>query len=160
VISVLLSQLWVQRLGWTLLHFLWQGTAIAVAYAMLRSLLGRSLSAQGRYVLACAALLAMTVAPPLTFPADPEWGREGLRGRSRRPNGNGCCLPSWRCGCWACLLFRFACWAAWRFTARLQSTAHPAPAEWQADSGTNRRASWGKAAACACWFRRWWMSPR
>ena len=36
----ILSQFWVQRLGWTLLHFLWQGTAIVVVYAMLRSLLG------------------------------------------------------------------------------------------------------------------------
>jgi hypothetical protein len=47
VIAVLLSQFWVHRLGWTLLHFLWQGTVIVVVYAMLRSLLGRSLSAQG-----------------------------------------------------------------------------------------------------------------
>jgi hypothetical protein len=48
MITALLSQFWIQRLGWTLLHFLWQGTAIAVVYAIFRNLLARSLSAQGR----------------------------------------------------------------------------------------------------------------
>jgi hypothetical protein len=61
VIAMFLSQFslyqpWVPRLGWTLLHFLWQGTAIAVVYAMLRSLLARFLSAPQRYVLACTGL--------------------------------------------------------------------------------------------------------
>ena len=51
----------VQRLGWTLLHFLWQGTAIAAVYAMLRSLLQHS---RWRYGLACSALGAMVAAPP------------------------------------------------------------------------------------------------
>src|SRR6185437_13187885 len=55
------------RLGWTLLHFLWQGTAIAIAYAAIRFLFARTLSAGARYTLACAALLAMAIAPVLTF---------------------------------------------------------------------------------------------
>src|ERR1700722_19218358 len=55
------------RLGWTLLHFLWQGTAIAVVHAALRRSLARRLSAEGRYALACLALAAMAVAPLLTF---------------------------------------------------------------------------------------------
>jgi len=74
VITAFLSQLWVQRLGWTLLHFLWQGTAIVMVYAMLRGLLARRLSAQGRYVLAGAALGAMAIAPPLTFLLMPNAG--------------------------------------------------------------------------------------
>ena len=57
----------IERLGWTLLHFLWQGTAIAVAYAVLRAVLSRALPSQGRYALACGALILMTITPPLTF---------------------------------------------------------------------------------------------
>jgi VWFA-related protein len=66
-IQTLTSTPWVIRLGWTLLHFLWQGTAIAIVYAAIRFLFARSLSANARYTLACVALLAMAVAPTLTF---------------------------------------------------------------------------------------------
>ena len=48
--------------GWTLVHFLWQGAAIAaVAAAGLRLL--RHGSPQARYVLACVALTAMLGSP-------------------------------------------------------------------------------------------------
>jgi len=51
--------------GWTLVHFLWQGAAIAaVAAAGLRLL--RHGSPQARYVLACVALTAMLVSPLAT----------------------------------------------------------------------------------------------
>jgi beta-lactamase regulating signal transducer with metallopeptidase domain len=63
----LFSQPWVVHLGWTLLHFLWQGTLIAIVFAIARALLPRSMSAQGRYLLACAALGAMTISPVLTY---------------------------------------------------------------------------------------------
>jgi len=52
------------RLGLTLLHFLWQGAAIAVIYAIVRI---RTRTAQSRYALACIALAAMTIAPVVTF---------------------------------------------------------------------------------------------
>src|ERR1035438_7500150 len=68
------SQFWVQKLGWTLLHFLWQGTVIAVVYALIRRLTRRSLSAPGRYALACLALAAMAVTPPITFLLIPQGG--------------------------------------------------------------------------------------
>jgi len=55
------------RLGWTLAHFLWQGTLIAAAYGAARGIGGRFLSARGRYAIACAALAAMMAAPPTTF---------------------------------------------------------------------------------------------
>src|SRR5580698_1203856 len=51
-------------LGWTLLHFLWQGTAIAALAAVLMSVCRR---ASSRYVLAVAALALMLVAPVGTF---------------------------------------------------------------------------------------------
>jgi hypothetical protein len=66
-LELVLRQPWMAPLGWTLVHFLWQGTAIAAAYAAARALGGRFLSARGRYALACAALAAMAAAPPITF---------------------------------------------------------------------------------------------
>jgi len=63
----LLNQPLTERLGWTLLHFLWQGLAVAALYALARSLPGGRLSARGRYAIACAALLAMMAAPVVTY---------------------------------------------------------------------------------------------
>ena len=59
----LLNQPWTERLGWTLLHFLWQGILVAALYALARALAGGRISARGRYAIACVSLLAMTVAP-------------------------------------------------------------------------------------------------
>src|SRR6185436_3842325 len=56
-----------ERLGWTLLNFLWQGVLVAALYALARALGGGRLSARGRYAMACAALLAMTAAPAVTY---------------------------------------------------------------------------------------------
>jgi beta-lactamase regulating signal transducer with metallopeptidase domain len=47
-----------QALGWTLVHFLWQGTVIALVYRVVDLALARR-SANARYVLALAALLSM-----------------------------------------------------------------------------------------------------
>jgi beta-lactamase regulating signal transducer with metallopeptidase domain len=63
----LLNQPWTERLGWTLLHFLWQGILVAALYALARALAGGRMSARGRYAAACASLLAMTAAPVLTY---------------------------------------------------------------------------------------------
>ncbi|HLK64083.1 MAG TPA: M56 family metallopeptidase [Bryobacteraceae bacterium] len=63
----LLNQPWTERLGWTLLHFLWQGILAAALYALARALAGGRISAHGRYTIACASLLTMTVAPALTY---------------------------------------------------------------------------------------------
>ena len=51
-------------LGWTLLHFLWQGTAVAAVAAVLMALCRR---ASVRYVLAVGALVLMLAAPIATF---------------------------------------------------------------------------------------------
>jgi beta-lactamase regulating signal transducer with metallopeptidase domain len=63
----LLNQPWTERLGWTLLHFLWQGLLLAALYALARALARDRISARGRYAIACASLLAMAVAPALTY---------------------------------------------------------------------------------------------
>ena len=51
-------------LGWTLLHFLWQGTAVAALAAVLMTLCRR---ASTRYALAVGALALMLAAPVATF---------------------------------------------------------------------------------------------
>ncbi|HLP31809.1 MAG TPA: M56 family metallopeptidase, partial [Geothrix sp.] len=55
-----------QTLGWTLIHFLWQGAALGLA-AWIALLLLRGASARARYGAACAGLLLMVAAPVATF---------------------------------------------------------------------------------------------
>jgi beta-lactamase regulating signal transducer with metallopeptidase domain len=131
VITAFLSQLWVQRLGWTLVHFLWQGTAIVILFAVLRRALGRSLSAQGRYALACLALGTMAAAPPLTYLLIPSAGAGSgwLNGASPALQRLfPAIVAAWLLGV-AAFSLRLA--AGWRFTLRLRAASHPAPAEWQ-----------------------------
>ena len=52
------------RLGWTLVHFLWQGMLLAAVYAAVRRFVG---GANGRYLLACGALAVMMAAPVVTW---------------------------------------------------------------------------------------------
>ena len=65
-INVLSAAPWVERLGWTLVHFLWQGVLIAAVYGAARFLARISLP-RWRYALAVAALAAMAVAPVATW---------------------------------------------------------------------------------------------
>ena len=53
-------------LGWTLLHFLWQGALVALILACILSLLSRR-SAQPRYLAACCALVLIVALPLVTF---------------------------------------------------------------------------------------------
>ncbi len=57
----------VSVLGWTLVHFLWQGAVIATLLGGAFRLLRRSAAANARYGLACGALLLMAVSPAVTF---------------------------------------------------------------------------------------------
>lgn len=66
LVSSLLSPVLVTRLGWTLLHFVWQGTALAALLLVLLFLLRRR-SASARYLACCTVLLLMTLCPPITF---------------------------------------------------------------------------------------------
>ncbi|MGA9851459.1 MAG: TonB family protein [Gammaproteobacteria bacterium] len=56
----------VTRLGWTLIHLLWQGAAAGLVYFCLRNLLQRR-SPQARYVLALMALVTLALLPLFTF---------------------------------------------------------------------------------------------
>ncbi len=69
----LLQQPLVLRLGWTLIHFLWQGSAIALLFAAAQFALKRC-SAQSRYIIACTSLAAAAVAPIITFLAHEDVG--------------------------------------------------------------------------------------
>jgi beta-lactamase regulating signal transducer with metallopeptidase domain len=149
---------WVERLGWTLLHFLWQGVLIAKLFAAARALRGASLSSRTRYGMACASLAAMALAPLVTYwsigagnglmPADPS-------GWSARPfavayssaarvaaDGWHLNLPEisrqvlpWIVTAWlfGALVFSIRLAGGWAVAARLREAgkAHPAPPEWQ-----------------------------
>ena len=55
-----------EALGWTLVHFLWQGAAVAVLLALANLGLRRA-TANARYLAACAAMVAMLAAAVGTF---------------------------------------------------------------------------------------------
>ena len=61
-----LSQPWVDSLGWTLLHFVWQGALIALILAAILIFLRRS-TPQKRYAAACLAMLSMVVSATATL---------------------------------------------------------------------------------------------
>jgi beta-lactamase regulating signal transducer with metallopeptidase domain len=151
----LLGQPHVERLGWTLLHFLWQGVVIAKLFAAARALAGRSLNARGRYILACAALALMTVSPVVTYalisngsaaiPANSAaWAARPFAAaesqiaarewRAALPSISEQVLPwlvaLWFCGVVFCAV-RLA--GGWTVASRLRSpqSSRPAPAEWQ-----------------------------
>ena len=56
----------VHRLGWALIHFLWQGVAIAIIYVGFDRLL-RHLSSHSRYLLGLLSLVTMAACPIATF---------------------------------------------------------------------------------------------
>ncbi len=62
----LFSELWAQRLGWVLIHFLWQGTAIALLLAAVLRLLAQA-SSHARYVMIGSAFILCAVLPLATW---------------------------------------------------------------------------------------------
>lgn len=62
----LVREPWAQALGWSLLHFIWQGAALGLLAWLLLALL-RGADAKARYGVACAFLLLMVAVPTATF---------------------------------------------------------------------------------------------
>lgn len=62
----ILSQEIVQKLGWTLLHFIWQAAAVALLLGILLAVLRKS-SANLRYIIACTALGLIVLLPIVTM---------------------------------------------------------------------------------------------
>lgn len=65
MIDAIIGTDFVLSLGLALIHFLWQGAAIAIVTAALLAVCRRA-TARTRYNIACVGLLAMTLAPVLT----------------------------------------------------------------------------------------------
>jgi len=135
-VETILQQPWVTRAGWTLVHFLWQGSAIAILLAVVRELAGPRLTARGRYALSCAALATMTAAPLATFLAAGNLAAAALP-RPAWPVAGG---PTWeRLLPWLVVLwltgvvvFSARIAAGWRMASRLRRVAAgPVPREWQ-----------------------------
>lgn len=61
-----LSENVVRAIGWTLVHFVWEGLVIAALLAVILRALRRS-PAHWRYLAGCAAMVMMAVAPLVTF---------------------------------------------------------------------------------------------
>lgn len=62
----LLSQHMIERLGWTLIHFVWQAAAVAMLLVIVLRLLRKS-SANARYAASCLALLLVAALPVATM---------------------------------------------------------------------------------------------
>ena len=66
LVGAFLSEQTIERIGWMLVHFLWQGIAIgALMWCVLKAL--AKASSDVRYIVACAGLLLMAAAPVVTF---------------------------------------------------------------------------------------------
>ena len=78
VISTQTLLVWVDAVGWALLHFLWQGALLGLAYRALRPL---AASVSARYRLGLLALVLMAACPLLTLaylsPASPQLSAAG-----------------------------------------------------------------------------------
>ncbi|HXB72985.1 MAG TPA: M56 family metallopeptidase [Candidatus Acidoferrales bacterium] len=148
-IQLAFAQPWAERLGWTLLNFVWQGALIGVLFAALRGLAGHRLSVNGRYVFACLALLAMVAAPLVTFGVMAVLEPASIaRMASAPPPSNGVggipialaqsgawqrVLP-WLVMTWigGVMVFSVRLIGGWFGTARLRRVkSRPAPADWQ-----------------------------
>ena len=67
VINAFRTQMWVEPLGWTLLHSIWQTAVMTVATWLALRRYGVHLRPQARYALCCAALGLSVAVPVLTF---------------------------------------------------------------------------------------------
>ena len=157
-IRFLASQPWVERLGWTLVHFVWQGLLMAACYAAGRRWMARSASSNARYLLACAALAAMVAAPLATWSAigPPSTAAAGtafagrvlplaatptiavaawpIPARVGTSQGWPAEYLPWIVAAWltGAMMFCLRLMGAWLAAVRLESTlVRPAPPEWQ-----------------------------
>jgi beta-lactamase regulating signal transducer with metallopeptidase domain/peptidoglycan/xylan/chitin deacetylase (PgdA/CDA1 family) len=65
-LQTFVAQPFMQTLGWTLIHFVWQGTLAALFFAGVRSMF-KDRSAEVRYALACGAMLLLLLLPVATI---------------------------------------------------------------------------------------------
>lgn len=65
-LQILLSPQMIERLGWTLVHFVWQAAAVALLLAVVLRCLRRS-SSNVRYVVSCLAMMLIVALPLVTM---------------------------------------------------------------------------------------------
>ena len=66
MIAAISDLAWMQALGWTLIHFLWQGAIVGINFAMVRRLVPSEQSSL-RYAFGLFSLFALVMAPVLTL---------------------------------------------------------------------------------------------
>jgi prepilin-type processing-associated H-X9-DG protein len=66
LLQTFLSEQTIRQIGWVLIHFLWQGVAVMALLWCVLKMLGKA-SSNTRYVVACAGLVLMALAPAATF---------------------------------------------------------------------------------------------
>ena len=151
VLDTLLDSAFAYHLGWTLLHFLWQGAVVGVFYVCLRNLMADA-APQALYILSLTMLAALALLPVATFwylsgtplavrpvqgfaagthifipPPQTSW-LEALRSLLHP-------LVPWTVPVWSVgvALLGFKSIAGWRRARRLtRHASHMAPAAWQA----------------------------
>jgi uncharacterized protein (TIGR03435 family) len=154
-IQIMSTQPWVERLGSTLLHFLWEGLAIAAVYAVGRRWTERRVGPDARYVVACVALAMMAAAPvatwvvlsppaaesvaasfaaPLSDAATSAFRSAPVLPPGGAPGGGAAPLLPWVVAIW--LVGAMACWVrmlgGWILAERLRSRlVRPASGEWR-----------------------------
>ena len=149
-LDALLASPFAYNLGWTLLHFLWQGLLVGAIYACLRNYMTDA-SPQARYLLSLGTLALLTLLPVVTLlyllgtpqavheitgfaagahvfvpPAEPTL-LDSLRNLLHP-------LVPWTVPAWSVgvALLGFKAFAGWRRARTLTHQAsHAAPAEWQ-----------------------------
>ena len=150
----------IERTGWTLLHFLWQGTLVALLLAGALRLL-RGSAARLRHAFCLAALALLAVLPPATWmlmpaapvvtapasdmsttsisallaaaPAATAEAHEAASWQTRLYATLHALLP-WLVGCWALGVLGLSgrLFGGWLYTYRLRfRQAEPAPSRWQ-----------------------------
>jgi beta-lactamase regulating signal transducer with metallopeptidase domain len=149
-LDTLLGSSFAYHLGWTLLHFLWQGTVVGLLYACLRNLM-RDAEPQARYLLSLSTLVVLALLPVLTF-----WYLSGTPLAVRAVQGFAAgahvfvpppqnswldmlrsllhplvpwTVPAWSTGV---ALLGFKSFAGWRRARQLtRQASHMAPSAWQ-----------------------------
>src|SRR5690242_3816560 len=149
-LDALLASPFAYHLGWTLLHFLWQGLLVGAIYACLRNYMADA-SPQARYLLSLGTLAVLTLLPVVTLlylMATPQTVREisGFAAGTHSflpPTGPTLLdslrnllhplvpwtVPAWSVGV---ALLGFKAFAGWRRARTLtRQASHAAPVDWQ-----------------------------
>jgi hypothetical protein len=152
-IQILATQQW-ERVGMTLLHFLWQAAIIGAIYTAARKWGTHILGPNGRYFLASAALTVMAVTPAVTWILLRAPSPESVAATFRAPMSAARTAPagfislllpsdaarampapflSWVVAIWlaGAAAFSLRLLGAWILAERLHRMVRPAPAEWQ-----------------------------